>query len=334
VPVAGSGFGRAAAARAVIAGAMFAGAGLLTSGCGALTTGVSTAPAFPSGLPSVAPTTSVPATSVPATSVPAQSARPSAAAPTPLPASALRGSPSAAGPWRLVFSDDFNGDQLNADNWVTCYDWNDDGCTNAGHRELEWYLPGQVSVSDGALDLSAQKTPTYGTDGKLHSWTSGLVSTGRESWNGTPQYTIRYGYIAAAIQIPAQQGMFPSFWLMPAGSRTTPPEIDVMEGIQSSDRVQMTLHWTDAQGKDVHSAAQWGPEPYTTGYHVFAVDWEPTAITWYIDGVPRYRVTDTALIPAVPMEILLDLAVGFPASPPPGVDSAQMKVDWVRAWQH
>ena len=296
---------------------------LLTTACGALTSGVSTAPAFPTDLPTPTPSSSAAA--------PAHTAAPS---PTPQPESVLRNAPPTAGPWRLVFSDDFNGTELNSDNWVTCYDWNDDGCTNAGHKELEWYLPGQVSVSDGALDLSAQKTPTYGTDGKLHSWTSGMVSTGRESWYGSTQFTITYGYIAAAIQIPAQQGMFPSFWLMPAGTRTTPPEIDIMEGIQSSTRTQMTLHWTDAAGKDVHSAAQWGPEDYTAGYHVFAVDWEKNSITWYIDGVPRYKVTDTSRIPNVPMEMLLNLAVGFPKSPPADVDSAQMKVDWVRAWQH
>lgn len=308
--------------------AAVAAAVLLTSGCGALTDGVRTTPAFPSGLPSLAPTAHAPS--------PTRSRPPSAApSPTPLPASVLRQAPTDAGPWRLVLSDDFSGDRLNPDTWVTCYDWNDDGCTNAGHRELEWYLPGQVSLSGGALLLSAQKEPVYGTDGKLHSWTSGMVSTGRQSWYGTPNYTLTYGYIAAAIQIPAQQGMFPSFWLMPSGSRTTPPEIDIMEVIQSTTLAQMTLHWTDpATGKDVHSAVRYGPVDYSAGYHVFAVDWEPDSITWYIDGVARYRVTDTAHIPRVPMEILFNLAVGFPHSPPAGVGSAQMKVDWVRAWQH
>ena len=321
------------------------GAVLLTSACGTLTSGVDTAPAFPSSLPSLAPSSpgalSGPASRPPSgpgsgTAASTPSAHPSAApGTTPLPASVLRNAPTSPGPWRLTFSDDFDGGSLNRDNWVTCYDWNDDGCTNAGHRELEWYLPGQVSLSGGALVLSAQKRSTYGTDGKLHSWTSGMVSTGRESWYGSPAYTLTYGYIAAAIQIPSQQGMFPAFWLMPSGTRTTPPEIDIMEGIQSATSTQMTLHWTDpATGADTHSAARYGPVAYTTGYHVFAVDWEPDSITWYIDGVARYRVTDTARIPKVPMEILLDLAVGYPQSPPAGVRSAQLKVDWVRAWQH
>ena len=304
--------------------AAVAGMLMLTAGCGALTQGVgpaATPPPLPSGItpaPSVSPSQS------------AARAKPA----VPVAASVLRNAPNVPGPWHLVFSDDFDGSRLNDDNWVTCYDWNDDGCTNAGHRELEWYLPGQVSVDNGALVLSAAKQPTYGSDQKTHSWTSGMVSTGRNSWYGSTHYTITYGYIAAAIQIPAEHGMFPAFWLMPAAAKTTPPEIDIFEGTSNPETAQMTLHWLTSAGKDVHSANQYGPVDYPAGYHVFAVDWEPTSITWYIDGVEHYRVTDNSRIPRVAMEILLDLAVGWPKSPPADITSAQMKVDWVRAWQH
>jgi hypothetical protein len=33
------------------------------------------------------------------------------------------------------------------------------------------------------------------------------------------------------------------------------------------------------------------------------------------------------------MEVILNLAVGLPYTPPPGTDSARMLVDWVRVWQ-
>ena len=297
---------------------------LVTTACSSLTTGTDVAPGFPSGTPTPAAKAAV-----------SSSAPPSAApSPTPLSPAVLRQGPTTAGPWHQVFADDFAGDQLNQDSWVTCYDWNDDGCTNAGQHELEWYQPQQVSESGGALLLSARKTPTWGSDQELHSWTSGMVSTGRSYWDGQPRFTLTYGYIAAAIQLPSQSGMFPGFWLMPSGSRSTPPELDIMEGIGSADTIQMTLHWAGAGGADVHSAGRYGPVDYTTGYHVFAVDWEPHSVTWYIDGVERYQVTDTARIPKVPMEILLNLAVGYPRTPPAGVTSATMKVDWIRAWQH
>lgn len=241
--------------------------------------------------------------------------------------------PDAPGTWHQVFEDDFTGNTLDTAKWATCYDWNDNGCTNVGNHESEWYLPTQVSVSGGALTLSATRKATMGSDGTAYPWTSGMISTGRDSWNGTPHFTFTRGYVAAAIDIPPQSGMFPAFWLMPA-SRTAPPELDVAEFYGTPKQVQMTVHWASPTGSDVFRAGDYGPANFAAGYHVFALDWEADSLTWFVDGVPRYWVTDRTKIPDVPMEVLLDLAVGIPTQPAAGVNSAQMKVQWVRVWQH
>ena len=239
--------------------------------------------------------------------------------------------PAAPGPWRLTFEDTFTGSALDTSRWATCYDWNDDGCTNAGNHELEWYLPGQAAVGGGALSLTALRRATVGSDGKTYPWTSGMVTTGRDSWFATPRRTFTRGYFAAAIRIPAANGMFPAFWLMP-DTRTTPPELDVAEFAGSTQRVQMTVHWTGADGSDQHRQQGYGPVDFPAGYHVFGLDWESDSLTWYVDGVSRFRMTDH--VPNVPMELLLNLAVGYPIAPPTSVDSAVMKVAWVRVWQH
>ncbi len=241
-------------------------------------------------------------------------------------------SPAAAGAWQLVFQDEFDATGLNPALWATCYDWNNAGCTNAGNHELEWYLPAQVSVSSGALNLSAVRRPVTGSDGKVYPWTSGMVTTGRDNWDAAPRRTFTRGYFAAAIQIPAQAGMFPAFWLMPQ-TRQTPPELDVAEFIGGTDNVQMTVHWPE-NGKDMAAARTYGPVDFPAGYHVFALDWEQDSLTWYVDGVARFHDTDPAHIPSGPMELLLNLAVGYPKAPPDGVSVANMRVDWVRVWQH
>ncbi|MBC3839848.1 family 16 glycosylhydrolase [Streptacidiphilus sp. 4-A2] len=239
--------------------------------------------------------------------------------------------PAAAGPWHLVFQDGFQGSTLDSSRWTTCYDWNDAGCTNAGNHELEWYLPSQVTVGGGMLSLNALRSATTGSDGKTYPWTSGMVSTGRDSWYATPRHTFAHGYFAAAIRIPAADGMFPAFWLMP-DTRSTPPELDVAEFAGTTQHVQMTVHWAGPGGKDQHLAGSYGPADFPSGFHVFALDWESDSLTWYIDGVSRFRTTGH--VPDVPMELLLDLAVGYPVAPPDTVSSAAMKVDWVRVWQH
>lgn len=244
--------------------------------------------------------------------------------------------PVAPGPWHQVFRDDFNGQTLDRSNWVTCYDWNRAGCTNAGNREEQWYLPGQASPAGGSLVLTAERRATAGTDGKAYPWTSGMVSTGRASWNGTPLHTFTYGYFAAAIQpLQAAEGFFPAFWLIPAETRGTPPELDVAEFPGTNRFVDMNLHWGTPSGGDDRVGHRYHPVGgFAAGPRVFAVDWEPDGVTWYVDGVEQFKVTDPSIVPNVAMELILNLAVGYPGPPPSSVDSAQLRVDWVSVWQH
>jgi beta-glucanase (GH16 family) len=160
-----------------------------------------------------------------------------------------------------------------------------------------------------------------------------MVTTGRDDWNGTPRSTFTHGYFAAAIQIPPQRGMFPAFWLI-AAQHDTPQEIDVAEFSGSTQFVQNTLHWQKPDGSPAQQQNRYGPVDFPAGLHVFAVDWEATSVTWYVDGVVHWRIDDPAKIPTQPMELVLNLAVGYPFAPPADVTQAQMRVAWVRAWQH
>jgi beta-glucanase (GH16 family) len=237
-----------------------------------------------------------------------------------------------AGAWTQVFHDGFSGDALSGSSWVTCYDWNNQGCTNAGNHELEWYQPGQVGVSGGTLTLTALRQPTTAPGGTVYPWTSGMVSTGRETKSLPPRRTFTYGFFSARIKVPAQLGMFPAFWLMPQ-TGSSPPELDVVEFNGNEQTALMTVHWASASGADEFSQGLYGPEDFPAGFHEFAVDWEPDAITWYIDGVARRTFTDRALIPTVPMEMLFTLAVGFPDAPPADVSRAAMQIQDVQVWQ-
>ncbi|MFF8511025.1 family 16 glycosylhydrolase [Streptomyces sp. NPDC015492] len=240
--------------------------------------------------------------------------------------------PTPSGPWRLVMSDDFDGDELDDRTWTTCYDWNKGGCTNSGNDELQWYLPEQVSVGDGELTLTAERRATRGSDDQTYPWTSGMISTGRDDWYAEPRRTFTYGYFEAAIRIPAEAGMFPAFWMMPA-SRFTPPELDIMEFLATTQEVSMYVHWREPDGDEERQSGTYGPVDFPARFHVFGLLWERDQLVWYVDDVERLRVTSPERIPHVPMEVLINLAVGVPKAPPDTVDSARMQVDWVRVWQ-
>ncbi|MFE2557987.1 family 16 glycosylhydrolase [Streptomyces sp. NPDC059352] len=240
--------------------------------------------------------------------------------------------PTPPGSWRIVLDEDFDGTELDDRTWTTCYDWNKDGCTNSGNDELQWYLPEQVSVRDGELTLTAERRETEGSDDRTYPWTSGMISTGRDDWYDEPRRTFTYGYFEAAIRIPSEAGMFPAFWMMPA-SKFTPPEIDIMEFLDTTQQVSMYVHWNEPDGDEERQKGTYGPVDFPARFHVFGLLWEPDKLVWYVDNVERLRVTETERIPDEPMEVLLNLAVGVPKEPPDTVDTARMRVDWVRVWQ-
>ncbi|MGW8363853.1 glycoside hydrolase family 16 protein [Streptomyces wedmorensis] len=255
------------------------------------------------------------------------------ATPSPtVPATVTSSGPPDPGPWRLVLDDGFDGSELDSALWTTCYDWNKDGCTISSNDESQWYLPDQVSVDDGELTLTAERRETRGSDDETYPWRSGMISTGRDQWYGEPRRVFTYGYFEASIRIPEEAGMFPAFWMMPE-SRFTPPEIDIMEFLDSTTRVNMYVHWREPDGERARARGEYGPSDFSGRFHVFGLLWERDALVWYVDGVERFRVTEPERIPDMPMEVMVNLAVGVPKEPPEDVDEAVMRVDWVRVWQ-
>jgi beta-glucanase (GH16 family) len=106
----------------------------------------------------------------------------------------------------------------------------------------------------------------------------------------------------------------------------------MMEIIGDSTTVtHMHYHYS---GGDVGST--WTGPDFSAGWHTFAADWEPGQIIWYVDGVERFRYTNSSTVTSSPMYLLLDLAVGgdWPGAPDAStVFPAYYDVDWVRVWQ-
>ena len=217
--------------------------------------------------------------------------------------------------WSVSFSDDFKGTQLDNSKWVTCYDWqnpSENGCTNGGNAEQQWYTPDQVTVKDGVATLTAIKQPvtvpsvpspiTYG-------YQSGMISTGRAYPDASEKWSASYGYFESRIKVQGGTGIWPAFWLLPI-DRSWPPEIDIMELVGSRPQeVLQTYHWLDSANQKQKSEFVATSDDYTKGWHTYAVNWQPQRIDWYIDGKLTRTATGDA-VPNKPMEIILNLAVG------------------------
>jgi beta-glucanase (GH16 family) len=240
---------------------------------------------------------------------------------------------------RLIFNEDFNGNSLNTDWWSTCYWWEDDGCTNAGNNELEWYLPENVIVSDGTVKLRAYEERVRTVSGERFFYSSGMISTGmdEDEDEAEPKFAFEYGYVEMRAKIPAGQGLWPAFWLLP-DDFTSKPEIDIMEILgHEPDLIHMVLHYLDEDEVEGRAKDEWrADENFSDDFHVFAVDWQPDMVIWYVDGVERARTAVLDGTDSKPMYIIANLAVGgdWPGSPDDTtVFPADYEIDYIRVWQ-
>ena len=149
-------------------------------------------------------------------------------------------------------------------------------------------------------------------------------------------FAFRYGYAEMRAKLPRGAGMWPAFWLVQA-NRQWPPEIDIMEwqGVQPKTDV-VTTHWKDAHGNHQQSGTgvNTGIDLWQA-YHTYAADWEPNAITWYFDGKPIKRFTQTRWIPDKPLIVIANLAIGGWRSGRPTRPNnfpATFAIDYIRIW--
>jgi beta-glucanase (GH16 family) len=241
--------------------------------------------------------------------------------------------------WTMVFGDDFNNGHIDLNKWVPCYWWDNQGCTNAGNNELEWYLPNNIIFNPDSIVLVAKPQNLRATDGKTYPYSSGMITTGRDSNNPAApvKFSYQYGYSEIHARVPKGKGIWPAFWMLPANNDAL-PEIDVMEIIGDDPQtVNMTLHYQQSKGSVIKEGYAWtGNADLSLDWHTYGVDWEPDFIAWYVDGVVRWRYTNKAHIPAEPMYLLLNLAVGgdWPGNPDQTTTfPSEFQIDYLRVWQ-
>ncbi len=243
-----------------------------------------------------------------------------------------------SGAWHLIFSDEFNAPAFDPARWTTCYWWNKRGCTIVTNQEMEWYQPGQVQVVDGMLQLRADHGLVVASNGHTYRYLSGMISSGRATSDTShpARFAFTYGFAEMRAKIPAGQGLWPAFWLLPADHNSR-PEIDVMEITGDAPHtVHLRFHYLTASGEREDIGGEWTGPDFSADWHTFAIAWTQEALIWYVDGVERWRFTDRAAIPAEPMYLLANLAVGgdWPGAPDAATKfPADYQIDYIRVWQ-
>lgn len=241
--------------------------------------------------------------------------------------------PSATG-WPLVWSDEFDGpagSRPSATRWTA--ETGGHGWGNAEHQHYTDRADNARLDGKGHLVIEARQESLGKND-----YTSARLVT-------RTTFSRAYGRFAARMKLPGGKGLWPAFWMMGTSITTEDwpacGEIDVMEFIgHEPNAVHGTLHGPCYSGADGigGSFRLPGGASFPDDFHEFAVEWEPAAIRWLVDGIV-YRTTVPADLNGKlwvydrPFFLLLNLAVGGHWPGPPDATTifpAQVVVDWVR----
>jgi beta-glucanase (GH16 family) len=242
----------------------------------------------------------------------------------------------------LIWSDEFNGPNgrlPDAAKWKVVSDG-----SGFGNRELEYYTerPANIHLENGKLVITARRETYAGPDGVVRQFTSARIeSAGR--------FELKYGRVEARIKVPKGQGIWPAFWMLGSDFKAIGwpacGEVDIMENIGSEpSKVHGSLHGPGYSGGNPLSGAYTLPNQarFSDGYHVFAIEWEPRTVRFYVDDV-LYETQTADHVPEGrrwvfdhPFYIVLNVAVGgyWPGDP----DSTtrfptSMFVDYVRVYR-
>lgn len=240
-----------------------------------------------------------------------------------------------------TFEDNFNSlslwDGRASGTWRTDYGWGNDrnapmARTLPTNGERQIYVDTEMtgrggadidinpfSVKNGILTIHADTTPVDMLDALYgYKYTSGLLTT-RNSFTQT------YGYFEARMELPAEKGAWPAFWLYTTG--TNGSELDVMES-RGTDYTTVNAH--DYSTGTHQSPGSWVYQPdLASGFHTYGVLWTAEKVTWYLDGV-AVRSIDTPGDMHGPMYLLINLALD--SNTPADFDGADVKIDYVRAY--
>ncbi len=239
----------------------------------------------------------------------------------------------------LVWSDEFSGAAGRAPDPSF---WNFDigtGDNGWGNQELQYYTdrPENVSLDgNGNLVITAIQESFEGS-----SYTSARITTA-----GKIEQT--YGRIEARIKTPFSQGLWPAFWMLGSNiDEVNWPqcgEIDIMElRGQEPRKIAGSIHGPGySAGEAISRNYALEEGRFDTEFHVFAIEWGPDFIDFFVDDRLYQQLTpadlpgDSEWVFDNDFFLLLNVAVGGTYVGSPSDNSRfpqKMIIDYVRLYQ-
>ncbi len=195
----------------------------------------------------------------------------------------------------LVWSDEFDGVQIDAQKWHKP-EYN--RRQNSSGPDGWWLRDDSFLDGNGHLIIRARKIANRNNDNDPYDYATGAIRS-------IDRFEQRYGKFEIRCRLPQQPGWWVAYWLFSHGvgnvdgSGEDGTEIDIFEGFGWTDKMQHALHW-DGYG-DAHQSighdVKW--ENLREGFHTFSLEWYENIYLFYVDGIETWR-TDAGGVSKVP----------------------------------
>ncbi len=211
--------------------------------------------------------------------------------------------PERSSNWKLVWSDEFDGDSIDLSKWG--YEVN---CWGGGNNEQQCYTDRNENafVNDGILYIVARQETFTGP-----AQNGDTVNTATLPYTSARLRTMhkgdwKYGRFEIRAKFPFGQGTWPAIWMLPTdsvyGGWAASGEIDIVEAInlktqsdapdakmgELESRVHGTLHYGRMWPENVHSGTDYkfdSDNNPADGFHTYSIEWEEGEIRWYVDDI-------------------------------------------------
>ena len=226
------------------------------------------------------------------------------------------------GEWRLVWSDEFDGTELDRTKWDFRLNfWGEpfEGYTDQGivldgnsHIELHRtekngkYVSPQLQTGSNSFDIP--RDPSYNPFGTRGFWPYGHLEA--------PKFVHRYGYYECRCKLQKDpETMWSAFWSQSPtiGARFEPEwcglESDIMENFKKGEATSGNIIYGAGYPKQFNDDGRiyYALEDTEDGWHYFGMDWSPDEYVFYCDGKEISRCNER--ISHVPQFLLLTTEV-------------------------
>lgn len=235
-------------------------------------------------------------------------------------------------PWKLVWSDEFDKPGLpDPAKWTYETGF-------IANNEAQFYVKERKEnsrIEKGRLIIEAHKDNFGGHP----------ISSARLITRGKKEFT--YGRVEVRAKVPTGRGTWPAIWFLGANiSEAGWPacgEIDLMEHVgYDPNTVHFNIHtkaYNHMAGTNKGTSVEF---PKNLDWHVYALEWYPDRLEFFLDGRKTFLYRKESDDPAVwpfnkPQFILLNLAIGGNWGGAKGIDDAifpaRFEVDYVRLYE-